>query len=43
MTKRRSVQGFTLVELMVAVAVVGILAAVAYPSYSESVRKGRRA
>lgn len=43
MTKHRSVQGFTLMELMVVVAVVGILAASAYPSYSESVRKGRRA
>jgi type IV pilus assembly protein PilE len=35
--------GFTLVELMVVVAIVGIIAAVAYPSYTESVRKSRRA
>jgi type IV pilus assembly protein PilE len=36
-------RGFTLIELMIAVAVVGILASVAYPSYMDQVRKGRRA
>ena len=35
--------GFTLVEVMIVVAVVGILAAIAYPSYQESVRKTKRA
>jgi type IV pilus assembly protein PilE len=35
-------KGFTLIELMIAVAVVGILAAIAYPSYQEHVRKARR-
>lgn len=40
---RQSSGGFTLIELMIAVAIVGILAAIAYPSYQEQVRKGRRA
>lgn len=39
----RRVRGFTLIELMVAVAVVGIISAVAYPSYVDSVRKSKRA
>ncbi len=36
-------RGFSLIELMIAVAVVGLLLAVALPSYQSSVRKGRRA
>jgi type IV pilus assembly protein PilE len=39
----RRYQGFTLIELMIVVVIVAILAAIAYPSYRQSVMKSRRA
>lgn len=39
---QKKLKGFSLLELMIVVAVIGILAAIAFPAYQDSVAKSRR-
>ncbi|HBR95889.1 MAG TPA: methylation site containing protein [Gammaproteobacteria bacterium] len=39
---KKNMQGFTLIEVMIAVVIVGILASVAYPSYVNQIFQSRR-
>ncbi|MDP9711865.1 UNVERIFIED_ORG: type IV pilus assembly protein PilE [Pseudomonas fluorescens] len=40
---RRSNRGFTLIEIMIVIAIIGIMLTIGLPSYNEYVKKGRRA
>jgi len=39
---RRTLGGFTLIEIMIVVLILGIIAAIAYPSYTSQVQRSRR-
>jgi type IV pilus assembly protein PilE len=38
----RRARGFSLIELMIVIVIVGVLSAIAWPSYQDYVRRGNR-
>lgn len=43
MFRQRAARGFTLIEVLIAIAIIGLLAAIALPSYQAAMRRGYRA